>query len=294
MSATGMILPYAGKIYSRLMAPLGAHKVRQMSKNGLPLPFQMPLQYLFEKDLSRDDQRIVDRVEAIRNSLASSTEIFEIVSSDTKDPSRTAAQIAHQSSVTKDWGTFLYLCAKSFKAANILELGSCAGISGCYLASSNHCKTFTTVELMPRLAALAKTNLRQVSESAVVINGSIDERLDEILKSQNRSLDLVYIDGPHRYDPTLRYFQQLMPNLTKGALVVFDDIHWSPEMLEAWKLLREQNGFSDTIDVGRFGLGLWDGSTAKPRTYNLTAYTGWLRQVSHRGEMRVRFDREKL
>lgn len=294
MLATDMILPYAGKIYSRFMAPLGAHKVRQMSKNGLPVPFQMPLQYLFDKDLSEDDKRIVDCVEGIRRTVASKTEIFEVVSSDNKGPLRTAAQIAYHSSVTKDWGTFLYLCAKSFKAANILELGSCAGISGCYLASSKHCKKFTTIELMPRLAALAETNLRQVSETAVVIQGSIDERLDEILKSQNTSFDLVYIDGPHHYDPTMRYFQRLRPNLKKGALVVFDDIHWSPEMLEAWKILREQTGFSNTIDVGRFGLGLWDGSTTKPKSYNLTAYTGWLRQVSHRGEIRVRFDRKKL
>jgi len=65
MSATGMILPHAGKIYSRFIAPLGAHKVRQMLKNGLPSPFQMPLQYLFEKELSEEDKRIVDHVEAI-------------------------------------------------------------------------------------------------------------------------------------------------------------------------------------------------------------------------------------
>lgn len=294
MPVTGMILPHAGKIYSRIMAPLGAHKVRQMLKNGLPSPFQIPLQYLFEKELSEDDKRIVDHVETIRGTVASRTEIFEVASSDTKDPSRTAAQIAYQSSVTKDWGTFLYLCAKSFKAADILELGSCVGISGCYLASSKHCKRFTTIEIMPRLAALAETNLRQVSESAVVIQGSIDEKLDEILNSQNKIFDLVYIDGAHHYDPTLRYFQRLAPNLEKGALVVFDDIHWSPGMLKAWNIIREQKGFSDTIDVGRFGLGLWDASTTKPRAYNLTAYTGWLRQVSHRGEIRVRFDREKL
>lgn len=183
-------------------------------------------------------------VEAIRNTVAASTEIFEVV-----------------------WGSRVVILRR---------------------------RSIRTIEIMPRLAALAEANLRQVSKNAIVIQGSIDDRLDDILQSQKESIDLIYIDGPHLYDPTLRYFQRLVPHLKKGSLVVFDDIHWSPGMLEAWKMIREKNGFSDTIDVGRFGLGLWDESATKPKAYNLRAYTGWLRQVSHRGEIRVRFDREKL
>jgi hypothetical protein len=68
--------------------------------------------------------------------------------------------------------------------------------------------------------------------------------------------------------------------LGQGALVVFDDVHWSNGMWQAWQVLKEQEGFGYTIDLGRLGICLWEGNSTLPVHYDLRPYTGWLRKVS--------------
>jgi predicted O-methyltransferase YrrM len=180
-------------------------------------------------------------------------------------------------SVNGEWGTFLYLCSRSFRARTILELGGCVGISGCYLASSEYCERFVTVEALPNLAALAQDNVRQVSDRAEVVNALFDDALDKILPGLAGGIDLAYIDGHHKYEPTLHYFGRLEPHLNEGALVVFDDIHLSEGMWRAWQELSRRAGFSHALSAGRFGVCLWDGSTSTPASYNLCPYLGCLR-----------------
>lgn len=262
------------------MSPLGLFKLQRMLEAGLPQFFGTPIEFLFTGKLSQEARRAVARVELIRAGVTRGAGLFEVTHADTVDPTRTAAQIAHRSSVTAEWGTFLYLCAESFRARTILELGSCAGISGCYLASSKHCQRFITVEGSTSLASLARSNIKQISKSAEVVNALFDDALDGILPTLRDGIDLAYIDGQHEYEPTLHYFQRLAPHFNKGALVVFDDVHWSKGMWRAWEILQEQEGFSHTLDVGRFGICLYDGGSTRPTHHDLRSYLGWLRNVS--------------
>ena len=75
---------------------------------------------------------------------------------------RSLFETAHVSSVSALWGTFLYLCASARRAETILELGSGAGISGCYLGSAPSCRRFITVEGSADRARLAEAHLRQI------------------------------------------------------------------------------------------------------------------------------------
>ncbi len=262
------------------MAPLGIYKLRRILGDGLPEPFQHPLEFLFDKGLSHAEQQVVSRVESIREVVARQAYSFEVVNRDGKVCRLTASQVAHRSSVTPEWGTFLYLCSQSFRARTILELGSCAGISGCYLASSKYCERFITVEASPDLASLARANICQVSNEAEVVNALFDDALDKILPTLGGGIDLAYIDGHHKYEATLHYFRRLEPHLNKGGLVVFDDIHLSDGMWQAWQVLKVREGFAYTIGAGRFGIGLWEGSTSVPANYNLCPYVGCIRKVS--------------
>jgi predicted O-methyltransferase YrrM len=253
-----------------------------MLEGGLPQPLQTPIEFLFAKGLGREAQQAVDRVELIRSAVARQSRMFEVANSDIEDPRRTAAQIAYRSSVSSEWGTFLYLCAESFRTQTILELGSCAGISGCYLASSRYFTRFITVEGSSSLAQLAKSNISRISDRVEVVNELFDDALDQILPTLGDGVDLAYIDGHHEYEATLRYFRRLASHLNKGSLVVFDDVHWSDGMWQAWQILKEREGFAYTIDVGRLGICLWDGSSNQPIHYDLRRYLGWLRKVSAR------------
>ena len=68
-------------------------------------------------------------------------------------------------------------------------------------------------------------------------------------------------------------FEQVVPHLNPGALVVFDDIRWSGGMWEAWRQLRQWRGFAYTIDLRRIGLGIWSGGEREPRAWDLRAVT---------------------
>ena len=262
------------------MAPFGRYKLQRMLGDGLPRPFQYPLEFLFDKGLSHAEQQVVSRVELIRQTVARQAYSYEVFNRDGNVLQFDASQVAHSISVTPEWGTFLYLCSQSFRARTILELGSCAGISGCYLTSSKYCERFITVEASPDLASLARANIRRVSNEAEVVNAFFDDALDKILPTFGGGIDLVYLDGHHKYETTLRYFRRLEPHLNKGGLVVFDDIHLSEGMRQAWQVLKGRQGFAYTIGAGRFGMCLWDGSSSITVNYNLCPYFGCLRKVS--------------
>jgi predicted O-methyltransferase YrrM len=248
-----------------------------MFGDGLPRAFERPLEFLFEGRLSPAEQQAVCKVESIRQTVAGQPSSFEVVNRDGKVLQLTASQIAHGVSISPEWGVFLYLCSESFGARTVLELGSCAGISGCYLASSKHCERFVTVEASTALASLARANIRQVSEKAEVVNALFDDALDEILPALRGGIDLAYIDGHHKYEATLHYFRRLEPHLNEGGLMVFDDIHLSEGMFRAWQVIKGWEGFAYTISAGRFGLCLRGGPASTTVHYNLCPYFGCLR-----------------
>jgi predicted O-methyltransferase YrrM len=135
-------------------------------------------------------------------------------------------------------------------AKTILELGTGAGISGCYLASGKHCHRFITVEGSPERARLAKVNLSRIGANVELVNASFDEALNQICPTLSEGLDLVYIDGNKDKLANLHYFERIIPHLNPGCVVVFDDIHWSSEMRETWRTLCQWKGLTYAIRSG--------------------------------------------
>ena len=84
-----------------------------------------------------------------------------------------------------------------------------------------------------------------------------------IVKS-NISFDLVFIDGNHRYEATLKYFELLKNNLSDSALVIFDDIHWSSGMRRAWQEICSQKGIVFSINFFKLGIIVFDPKQSKP------------------------------
>ena len=143
---------------------IGRYRLDQMLANGLPARLGVPLRFLLTKRLSEEDRLVADRIEQLRVKMASrddaGVEIFpspEPGSAGTTSfpdvrPAPGQVRIARLSDIAKTasvlpyWGAFLYLCANANRARTILELGGCAGVSGCYLASGKNCDTFITIE----------------------------------------------------------------------------------------------------------------------------------------------------
>ena len=72
--------------------------------------------------------------------------------------------------------------------------------------------------------------------------------------SQIKNVDLAFIDGNHRKAPTLDYFSQLLNYSNPSTILVFDDIHWSAEMEEAWAEIQHHPAVTLTIDLFFIGI----------------------------------------
>ena len=66
--------------------------------------------------------------------------------------------------------------------------------------------------------------------------------------------DLVYFDGNHQKDATLKYFHQLLPLAHNDSVFIFDDIHWSKGMEEAWDEIKAHPQVRVTIDSFFWGI----------------------------------------
>jgi predicted O-methyltransferase YrrM len=266
--------PLIFRIYRISLAPLGLFKIKRIQNKGLPEQIFAPLSFLFKKSLSEEDKKVFSKVESIRKQVACSGTLFNPILMN-NNLRRTASEIAMVSSVTPEWGMFLYLCAKSFQTRTILELGSSAGISGCYLASAPSCRTFISIEGSPTLASLAEHNIRQVNAQGHVINGRFDEVLGNVLDNLNDRIDLVYIDGPKTHAETLHLFRLIIPKLNNVSIVIFDDITWSKDMRQLWQAVGDWKGLAYAINVGRFGVCLWSGNKTQTVKVDFSLLTGW-------------------
>ncbi|MDT0689504.1 class I SAM-dependent methyltransferase [Salegentibacter sp. F188] len=71
---------------------------------------------------------------------------------------------------------------------------------------------------------------------------------------QTTNYNLVFFDGNHQKQPTLEYFHKLLPAAKNNSVFIFDDIHWSPEMEEAWEEIKKHPEVTVSIDTFYWGL----------------------------------------
>ena len=76
------------------------------------------------------------------------------------------------------------------------------------------------------------------------------------LKTEIKNCDwkLIYFDGNHSKQATLEYFELLLPTITNETVWIFDDIHWSSDMEEAWEIIQKHPKVTVTIDTFHWGI----------------------------------------
>ncbi|HEX2534959.1 MAG TPA: class I SAM-dependent methyltransferase [Chitinophagaceae bacterium] len=152
------------------------------------------------------------------------------------------------------WGQLLYRLVRRYQPGTILELGTSLGVTTSYLAAGHPGAQVITVEGSPAIAARASENFRSLGLTNIqAVTGTFDAVLPDLLQ-QFPSVDLAYLDGNHRLEPTLKYFGQLLPAVHNDSIFVFDDIHWSRGMETAWNTIRQHPQVGCTIDL--FFLGM--------------------------------------
>jgi predicted O-methyltransferase YrrM len=268
----------------------------------LPASLALPLQFLFDGRAPEQARDAAARIERIREQLAARSDVFQYqvgVSElgPTRWPERAQASndapvitfrtLATSMSVTPQWGMFLHLCAESFKARVIVEMGACVGISSAYLASASTHPRFITLEGSSTLAPIAAETLASISSNAEVVTGRFEETLEPLLQRLDREpakIDLAFVDGHHDEAATLHYVDTLLPHLAENALVVLDDIHLYAEMWRAWQTVSALPRVATAVNVGRFGLLVIAPHAGPALQFDLARYTGWWPVGGARGE----------
>ncbi len=133
-------------------------------------------------------------------------------------------------------------------------MGTGTGISTLYLGSAPVVNQLISLEGNAALASLAKNQAHKLKLNKIeVISGDFDSTLSTAL-GRLSNIDLAFIDGNHQKAPTLQYYEQILPYTHNDTVLIFDDIHWSPEMLEAWQEIIARPEVTLSLDLYRMGM----------------------------------------
>jgi predicted O-methyltransferase YrrM len=150
----------------------------------------------------------------------------------------------------------LFALTRQFKPTRCLELGTFLGLSGAYIAAAmqlNGGGELVTVEGAPEVAQIARETFAAVGlDNVEVVTGLFDDVLDAVLAG--RTYEMVFIDGHHDREATLRYDRRIAPHFS--GLAVYDDIYWSAGMTEAWQQVRCDRRFRVAVSRGQLGLAV--------------------------------------
>lgn len=176
-----------------------------------------------------------------------------------KSNKREISRIAKTAGITQNRAELLFRVTAYFQPDTILEIGTSLGLATASLAlgsqNAGSKAQITTLEGCPETTKIAQEQLEKfglTNVNSVVTEFSI--YLEKEDASRNREhFSLIYFDGNHQKQATLGYFDLLLPTITNDSVWVFDDIHWSPAMEDAWETIKKHPKVTVTIDTFQWG-----------------------------------------
>ncbi|MEO7312355.1 MAG: class I SAM-dependent methyltransferase [Chitinophagaceae bacterium] len=231
------------------------------ASNGKGHGTHSPFVYEFIVQVLNDSRQFYcyKTIEGLRHRLMTDSTVLHVedygagsVVSKTKN--RAVKEIANTALKPAKFGQLMFRIANYYNSKNIVELGTSLGITTAYLASAAGDARVTTMEGAPAIAALALRNFNELALKNIgLVQGNFDETLAPALKSFS-IVDLAFVDGNHRREPTLHYFEQLLQYSHEYTILIFDDVHWSSEMEAAWETIKADSRVRLTIDLFFIGL----------------------------------------
>ena len=274
------------KLAQKQRASEGLAAVDRFIHEGMPAEFKPGLEAAIARRIPPASVEVFQAVERVRQRIADRGEeqvpVFyspkpaaegERLTAPGERKSFTARHLAMGTSVPADVGQMIHLVAKETEAKTLIEFGSCVGIGASYLASVPGCKRFITMEASKELSEIARASVHTVNPDGEIYNEFFNDALDHLLPTLTDGIDFAWIDGHHEKTATIHYFERIKPYLNENAIVAFDDIHWSQDMLDGWNHLRHLPDFSHSVDVGMCGLCVWTGGGTEPKQWSLKEYT---------------------
>lgn len=211
---------------------------------------------MFEKQLLYED---FERIEHVRDDLKDNDTVIDVIdlgagSKSLKTQKRKISAIVRKNVKKEKYGHLLFMMVRHLRANSILELGTSLGITTSYLASAHPNTRVITIEGSESIAKIAQENFNKLKlKNIELVVGNFDTELKRICE-ERKQFDLIFIDGNHREVPTINYFNTVLPYCHNDTVLLFDDIHWSEEMQEAWEYIKNHDEVTCTIDIFEMGI----------------------------------------
>jgi len=249
------------------MAPWSSDYRRHVAE-----PVDAVFRAIADRSYSSAERDWLKRIEKRRAKLIDSTDVIEYVDygAGSSTSVRTAAEMAEGvkrtqvvgqltkvASKNPKWAGLLLRLVREFKPKRCIELGAAAGISGAYQAAAlelNGSGTLTSLEGGGSIAALASSTLAAMGldHRAKVVTGRFQDTLDDTIAAKD--VDYAFIDGHHDDHATREYFNTIVAKMPRPALVLLDDIAWSPGMQSAWQHVSRLPVVEASFDLGAVGV----------------------------------------
>ncbi|HLA56521.1 MAG TPA: class I SAM-dependent methyltransferase [Flavobacterium sp.] len=229
---------------------------KSQNEHGLHSPFVFDLVTKCFYDKTKYPE--YSTLKEYRNSLLENQNTIEVAdfgagSKVFKSNTRQISQIAKTAGITSKRAELLFRISNYFKPANVLEIGTSLGLATAALSLGNQNGKITTLEGCPETSKIAKQQfdkfgLKNIDSVVTEFESHLDNYQLSTINYQ-----LIYFDGNHQKAATLQYFDLLLPTITNDSIWIFDDIHWSRDMEQAWKTIKANPRVTVTIDTFQWG-----------------------------------------
>jgi predicted O-methyltransferase YrrM len=229
-----------------------------------------------------------------RNSLLQNKNTIEVTdfgvgSRVFKSNTRAINQIVKNAGISCKRAELLFRLVRYFQPSTILEIGASLGLATSALSLGNPKAKITTLEGCPSTLNQCQLQLQKFNINNVdCINAefstylkTLDSRLSTFdfrlspfdfrlstfdfrlspfdfrlstFDFRLSTFDLIYFDGNHSKKATLEYFELLLPTINNDSVWIFDDIHWSKDMEEAWEIIKNHSKVTVSIDTFQWGI----------------------------------------
>lgn len=233
------------------------HRLRGKTRHGTHSPSVYRL--IDEVIYDFEPKKVYNEPESLRRSLLSDSRVINITdlgagSHLNSQKQKPVSDIAKNALKSPRLAQLLYRLVNDRQPQNMIELGTCLGITSVYLKNAAPKVKFYTLEGCPETAGIASEIFNKAGVNDIEqITGNFDDTLPGVINKLDK-LDFVFIDGNHTKEATLRYFEWCLPKVHDDTLLIFDDIYWSEGMKQAWAEIKSHPQVRVTIDLFWIGL----------------------------------------
>ena len=245
--------------------------LKSQNQHGLHSPFVYDL--VTKCFYDKKPHEGYELIKNYRNDLLRNKNIIEVTdfgagSRVFKSNQRPVFSVAKNAGITLHRAKLLHRLTKYLKINNALELGTSLGIASSAIAANKKTKLIS-IEGCKETVKVAKEQFAKYQLNNIqLINAQFENALSQLISDPNNrkpltpnselqtagKFDLIYFDGNHQKEATLKYFKELLPTAHNNSVFIFDDIHWSQEMEEAWDEIKAHPEITVSVNTFQWGL----------------------------------------